>query len=220
MSSARREGGRREGRTCVARLELRGARQARRKGPYGVSLHSEEQARAKAKDSERRDPLFEAAVDEHWPQQFARHAATTLALDRAMVKALLRVHEAEEVSTARLAGLLSPKLWVGVALTAFAFFLNQVPKELFTYLRSKGWLGSKGWLDVTYTEYRAFAFFALLVAFIYMAVILLSVGSMMGRSNPTQVLAALRGAKSVLVYLDASYEVLDPEPQKTPEETA
>ena len=133
-----------------AGMPLREVRTARKRGPYQNAPLRAARVRENAEEKEIRNPLFDSAFDPYFPDVLARRAAVDLGLDRRLVKGLLRINEATEASYERAARGLSGKVLIPFVLAVGAFLANQVPKELFSYL---------GWHH--YTQYRAFAFFAL-----------------------------------------------------------
>jgi hypothetical protein len=112
------------------------------------------------------------------------------------VKALLRINEAEEASVGRRARSKSPKVVLGVILTAGAFFANQVPKEAFQYLGLKEY----------YAPYRATAFIVFAFVLCYTALVWFYFDWLMGRSSPRRVACDLALVQLVLVHLDATLE--------------
>jgi hypothetical protein len=161
-------------------------------------------ARANADEQERQHHLFEAAVDADWPEELALYAWRILEFDPPMVKALLRIQEVEEEHVDQDLSKFSPKLIPAYVLGILAVLANQVPRELFKYVKSKGWL------DVNYGHYRATAFVRLLFAVAYYGLMMLvTYTSLLGRNSPREIAYRLKRVKFVLVHIDALSEVLE-----------
>jgi hypothetical protein len=178
------------------RQSLQAMRRLHARGPFELQPLISAQAVAKATEDEKQSPLFEVAVDAYWPEALARHAGVQLGLDQPVVRALLRINEAQEASLERVSRWTSPKFWLGVIVAAGAVLANQVPKEAFQYV---------GWSEY-YVGYRSAAFLALVLALIYTVVLIPASINSMGRSSPKHVMAVHELIQLVLVHLEASFE--------------
>jgi hypothetical protein len=133
--------------------------------------------------------MFSAALDEHWPEQFAHYAAAKLQLDGRQVKGLLRLHEIEEQHMQREWGILSPKSLFGIVLATAAFVAAQVPKELF---------GDPG----EYVAFRKVVFWVLLGAVVYPLLITFIMGPLARHSDLRHRRKELVKMGEVLLFLD------------------